>query len=145
MQEINVEEIMQKIREEIKNKGYTSDMLSFSDVETPSEEGYSYNYEELCRLVYQVNQSCSVAWVRELPGNPIVVFIKKIIRTLAAFLIAPMSDDQNVFNGSATRVINQLMGYINMQNGKIEEMERNMDLLEEKVARLADSGQERKI
>lgn len=137
MQEINVEEIMKEIREDIKNKGYTADMLSFNDVAVPNEEGYTYNYDELCRLVYQVNQCCSVSWARELPGNPIVVFIKKVIRLLVTFLIAPMSDEQNAFNGNTTRVINQLMGYIDAQNNKIESMEKNIEILEEKVAKLS--------
>lgn len=137
MQEINVEEIMEEIREDIKNKGYTSDMLSFKDVAVPNEEGYTYNYDELCRLVYQMNQCCSVPWARELPGNVIVVFIKKVIRVLVTFLIAPMSDEQNAFNGNATRVINQLMGYIDVQNNKIESMEKNIEMLEEKLAELS--------
>lgn len=32
MSELNVEKIMEEIREEIKEKGYTNDMLSFSDM-----------------------------------------------------------------------------------------------------------------
>lgn len=145
MQEINVEEIMKEIREDIRNKGYTPDMLSFKDVSVPNEDGYTYNYDELCGLVYQVNQCCSVPWARELPGNPIVVFIKKVIRITVAFLIAPMSDEQNAFNGNTTRVINQLMGYIDAQNNKIESMEKNIEILEEKVAKLSEKIQEKKV
>lgn len=142
MQEINVENIMQEIREDIKRKGYTSDMLSFHDVVVPINEGYTYDYEELKKLVYKMDQQCHVAWSRELPGNLIVVFIKKVIRLFVAFLIAPISDEQNSFNGSTTRVIHQLMGYINKQNDTIEKMEDNIALLEDRIAQLInDKGE----
>lgn len=142
MQEINVENIMQEIREDIKRKGYTSDMLSFQEVAIPINEGYPYDYEELKKLVCQMDQQCYVAWARELPGNPIVIFIKKVIRILVAFLIAPISDEQNAFNGSATRVVHQLMGYIHEQNCTIIKMESEITVLKEKVAQLMnDKGE----
>lgn len=139
MQEINVENIMQEIRDDIKRKGYTPDMLSFQDVDIPINEGYGYNYDELKSLVHQMDKQCIVAWYRELPGNPIVVFIKKVIRVLVAFIIIPISNEQNSFNGSTTRVIHQLMGYIDEQNEKIKTMEAHISVLEEKTAQLINN------
>lgn len=140
MHEINVEDIMQEIREDIKRKGYNSDMLSFQDVIVPNKEGYSYNYEELERLVYQVNKSCSVTWKRELSGSSFEIFIKKVIRKAVTFLFRPVWDEQNAFNANTTRVINQLMGYIDVQNERIQELEKNIEVFEEKLAQLIEKN-----
>lgn len=140
MQDINVEEIMREIREDIERKGYTSDMLSFQEVAVSDKAGYSYDYEELERLAYQVNNNCNVVWRRELSGNSLEIFIKKVIRKTVAFLFRPVWDEQNAFNGSTTRVINQLMGYIDAQNDKVQKLEKNIEALEERVAQLTENS-----
>ena len=134
---INIEEIMQQIRAEIKEKGYSADMLSFQDVECPAEkENFHYDEKECLDIVNCVNRDSHIPWTGELNQGGVKAFVKKIIRKLTGFLIAPIVERQNQFNSDVTRSINQFMGYMEQQNEKIENYERDIGLLEEKIAEL---------
>lgn len=133
---INVEEIMKEIRKEIAEKGYTSDMLSFEDVSgiTAVEVGYDDN--EYRTIVEALNRCAHVPWYRDLGQGGIRGFIKKVIRKLNTFLIAPMSDEQNVFNARTVQAVNQITVFMDKQNECLEAYKKEIETLNKRVKTL---------
>ena len=132
MNELNVERIMEEIRSEIKEKGYTNDMLSFSDV-LPGEIGVNVEKfervrfnEELFNLntIWNVNPNRPIEKKAGIKGKCITIF-KKIIRKCIRFYLSPIVQEQDSFNAVSVRLFNMLNLY----------MEENAMLLEE-VSRL---------
>ncbi|MCC8135388.1 MAG: hypothetical protein LIO40_01730 [Ruminococcus sp.] len=132
-----IEDIMEDIRREIKEKNLTSDMLSFEDVpyrraeDMGSEDGSSDAEAEIS-LRY-INSHYAVEPYKQLSGNPIAVFVKKIIRKLTKFYIEPVVFEQNEFNGHAVKVINSMKKSEDGSDecsGKIDELLKRIELLE---------------
>lgn len=102
---INIEEIMADIKREIKEKGLSSDMLSFEDVpyrKTPQAGG------SVSEALEYLNSGYNVQPYKELNGNPLKVFFKKVIRKLTKFYIEPAVADQNSINSNIVTVLNAL-------------------------------------
>ncbi len=107
---VNIEEIMQGIRQDIKDKGLNADMLSFEDVPYRKTEdavaGSAMDAEELHNAMVYLNAHYNVQPYKPLTGNPVAVFVKKVIRKLVKFYIEPIAADQNQFNANVVRVLN---------------------------------------
>lgn len=105
---VNIEEIMQNIRKEIKEKGLSSDMLSFEDVpyQKPDAAVNGAGSEEVKNSLVYLNGHYNVQPYKPLGGNPLFVFIKKVLRKLMKFYIEPIVNDQNNFNANVVRVLN---------------------------------------
>ncbi|MBQ2265294.1 MAG: hypothetical protein IJY06_10695 [Oscillospiraceae bacterium] len=105
---IHIEEIMQNIRKEIKEKGLSSDMLSFEDVpyQKPDAAVNGAGSEEVKNSLVYLNGHYNVQPYKPLGGNPLFVFIKKVLRKLMKFYIEPIVNDQNNFNANVVRVLN---------------------------------------
>ncbi|MDD3028318.1 MAG: hypothetical protein PHI41_09790 [Erysipelotrichaceae bacterium] len=116
---IDVEEIMTQIREEIKEKGYQLSDLSFDDIELSKDfhNDFEESYEE--NLKY-LNSYFAVQSYLPLVGNPLFVFVKKVIRKLTFFYVNPISEQQTNFNLRLTRVINE-------QHAMIEELKEELE------------------
>ena len=71
MESIDVEKIMEEIRQEISEKGYTSAMLSFQDVE--EEVAENKTMEEYCDLL---NTTWEIQAYRLLPQNGVMDRLK---------------------------------------------------------------------
>ncbi len=110
---INIEEIMQGIRQEIKDKGLTSDMLSFEDVpyQKPGDavSGCTMDSEEIRNAMVYLNGHYNIQPYKPLGGNALFVFIKKVIRKLTKFYVEPIVFDQNDFNANTVRVLNAVV------------------------------------
>lgn len=133
MEEINVEEIMKDIRDDIRVKGYTEDMLSFKDVECVKDGVYEYDQEDYKQLLSDMEKRKTIPWYCELGQNGIRKFIKKFIRKSVGFLIAPITDGQNGFNSMVTDGFEQLAGFIENQKEELEKNRRYIIMLEEKI------------
>lgn len=136
MEVINVEEIMQEIRKDIKEKGYTADMLSFQDVEYVQDGMYEYDQTEFKRIVSELENKKRVPWYWDLEQNGIIRIFKRFIRKSVTFLIAPITDKQNEFNCVAVDGFEQLAGYTESQKEEIEKNRKNVILLEEKIEKM---------
>ena len=127
MQEINIEEIMQEIRTEIRNKGYKESDLSFQDIpikdknDVIMEEQFSEQY--LQEVLHIVNVSTSVNYYRTFTGNALKVFIKKVIRKILAPILLPLCQEQEQYNSVVTRTLNQMYQYMLNQESRIKELE----------------------
>lgn len=133
---IDVEKIMQEIREDIKEKGYTNEMLSFHEVQVQTEGVNTFNKNEYKHILHNINMNCNVPWYRDIAQGGVIGFIKKVVRKMCAFLIAPISDQQNLFNGEVTKEFNQITGYMDEIEEQFELYKKNIELLEEKISKL---------
>lgn len=112
---INVSEIMEGIRAEIKEKGYSSEMLSFADVPGDADSrDYSERFDAdmLHGNVQYVNANHRVDSYRPLSGNPIGVFFKKVIRKLVSFYVEPYAAEQSSLNANIAQAQSQIELYI---------------------------------
>lgn len=149
MSELNVEKIMEEIRNEIKVKGYTDDMLSFNDITT---ENFNSNIEkfeqnrfneELFNLnsIWNVNPNRGIEKKKGIKGKCITLF-KKIIRKCIRFYLSPIVFEQNSFNATTVRLFN-LMNLYMEENGKLlNEVERLKREQEELKCKLHHSSDE---
>ena len=112
---INVSEIMDGIREEIKEKGYSSDMLSFADVPSDSDSGdfsERFDADMLHGNIQYVNANHRVDPYRPISGNPVAVFFKKVIRKLVSFYVEPYAAEQSSLNANIAQAQTQIELYI---------------------------------
>ncbi|MDD7186065.1 MAG: hypothetical protein ACI4PX_00050 [Ruminococcus sp.] len=119
---INVDEIVNQIRAEIKEKGLEPSMLSFEDVPFDKEVSHTETHFELSSLVQSadyMNARNQIEPYKEISGNPISVFIKKVIRKLVKFYIMPIMTEQNALNYHCANAINQVSCYV-QDNSKID-------------------------
>lgn len=140
MQNIDVEKIMEEIRENIKKRGYTADMLSFNDVKAqmPDNSGgvTTFNVHELRTQVQDTNLHCGLQYYVMIPKGGVKSFVKRSIRKLLRFLILPIVDEQNIFNSCAARSFNQLEAYVQEQQEIHDQDVKTIELLEEKIENL---------
>lgn len=121
--DINIEEIMQEIRQEIADKGLTPDMLSFEDVPYQKAEPVSsgsLNSEEARNAMVYLNSHFNLQPYKPLAGNPVAVFVKKVIRKLVKFYIEPLAEEQSNFNANTVRMLNAMQETIRQQDARIE-------------------------
>lgn len=136
MEVINVEKIMDEIRKDIQERGYANDMLSFEDVKNSDIGGCCFNRNEYHDIITRLNHCYFVPWYREIGQTGVKAIVKKTIRKIVTFLIAPMSDEQNRFNADVTKAFNQQLGYIEEQDDILKKNRADIQLLEEKIENL---------
>ncbi len=130
---VNIEEIMNGIRAEIKEKGYTSDMLSFEDVANVTKvsigSSEEFDAEEYSGVVSYLDANSTVAVNIPPKGNFIVIFIKKVIRKL---IIRPVARQQSEYNVYTARAFSLLKGYVESLPSpeKLTELANRAEMLE---------------
>lgn len=146
--DINIERIMDDIRAEIKEKGYTADMLSFSDVTgvTRFNEYGEFNVNEYNDVVAQLKCTAMVPLSAPVKGNPIVAFLKKLIRRFTRVAIRPVAEHQTEYNANSARALAMLGDYIRQNTAdataplleKIETLELKLQTAAKEIDRLND-------
>lgn len=128
MGELNVEKIMEEIRNEIKEKGYTNDMLSFNDIrpDSPEVEAARFEKPQFDEELFHINTLWNVNPNREIVKKPglkgkCATLFKKLVRKCIRFYLTDIVQDQVNFNAISVRLFNMLNLY----------MEENMKLSEE--------------
>ena len=144
---IDVEEIMQQIRENIKKRGETEAILSFDEAkaECKFEEGtVSIGESDLARLISFATGISGINYYAPIEGNPIKVFVKKVMRKLMSFQMVPYIVQQNNFNASIVQSLQILAEKTNInemekfekilldKERQIEELESRIEELESK-------------
>ncbi|MDE5946844.1 MAG: hypothetical protein K2G63_06055 [Oscillospiraceae bacterium] len=124
-----IEDIMREIRQEIKDKNLTDDMLSFEDI--PYKKALdvsSSDSDETDSALMYLNSHFNVQPYKELKGNALSVFIKKVIRKLTKFYVEPVVFEQNQFNANAVKVMNSFNK--NKNNLDTQELLKKIEILE---------------
>lgn len=133
MEKINIEEIMQEIREEIKEKGYTKDELSFLDVPIKKNDVDQFNASLLESAMQDISNNKMVDYYAPIEGKSLKAIAKKIVRKLIKPIVYPMCEKQKVYNASVDIAINQLYLYMQDQKEKISLLETMLNEKKEHV------------
>lgn len=134
---VNIENIMNEIRQEIKEKGYTYDMLSFSEVSVANSIcSECTSMAEIEDDLHYLNTSYTVASHNPIAGNKIFSIFKKIIRKLIKFYIEPIVYAQNEFNAVNVRLLNNLTALIKKRSDQKKNDENDVRELSDKLSTL---------
>lgn len=146
MSELNVEKIMEEIREEIKEKGYTNDMLSFSDMIVDEKGGDVEKFERVkfSEELFNLNMLWNVNPVRPIEKKPgikgkLICLYRKIVRRCIRSYISPIVWEQDTFNATTVRLFNLVNFYMEENMRLLEELNRvkeSQDMLEKRVNQL---------
>ena len=134
MQTIDVEKIMDEIRQEIREKGYNDSMLSFKDVDSSEylkklKPEDVFDLAELEMQVQIANMRAEVPWYHQVEGSAIANFVKKVIRKLIRFVIIPINEEQNAYNAAAAESLTQLLAYVKEQEQTIAKLQGEVERL----------------
>ncbi len=141
MQEIDIEKIMEEIRQEIRDKGYKEEELDFSDIAVISAKAVTAGYdpEELERQAAYLNANNQNPICFPLSGNPVKVFLQKVMRRCFLFVIFQPFQFQNRFNTSVACFLNQVRNY-QAENADLKEQlkkqQEQIDRIEEELKTL---------
>lgn len=115
---ININEIMKEIRQAIKIKNYNSLPVCFDDIVLKTNNlGLNFNQDSFFHDLYNINNIHNIKAYRNIKTRngmlgKVILFIKKFLRKSIKFYIEPIVDDQNMFNASVVRSINEISNYI---------------------------------
>ncbi len=153
---INVTDIMKDIREEIKKKGYSSDMLSFADVPLDVQDTDNmarFDTDILHSNVEYLSHSCTAKLGNPNTGNPFSRFFKRLAVRMLGFYLEPYADKQNSLNACTAQAQEQVELYIQesrmhstrallerieMLELQQKNMHINMDQMQEQIRLLQD-------
>ncbi len=159
---ICIEDIMDEIRAEIKEKGYNSSMLSFEDVkcDTSLNDHTVVGKDMYAKNLQYVNLNYGVQPYKQLFGRRPVVIFRKILRKLIKFYIEPIVEDQNALNVRFVQLFNYIDGNVkpvddavnlNTLSKQIDDLELRMksassytENLEKRIALLEKENEELK-
>ncbi len=150
--EINIEEIIQKIREEIQEKGYKETDLSFQDIPipeislSPSAQALSVSPDDLGKVLDYLSANYEHDILMPVSAsNPLSGLVKKAVRKVVRFLFYPVLAQQNAVNGGVIGVLNILAErYEGEQKAEqtIRELQERVEKLEAELRGLRISASE---
>ncbi len=150
MQKIDVEQIMNEIRAEIREKGYTENELKFQDIPIPAVPGTDNGKFNLAELHNQIN-ACNKDWNNPMyfstsGGNPVKEFYRKAMRKVSRCVFWPIVNYQNKFNSDVVRALNQVKYYIDSDDEKYAAIkEQLLKDMKKELERLYDEQTSEKL
>lgn len=131
---VDIEAIIAEIKEDISANYSKQEILAFEPVDYSTSLVYlnpTSAYDELCledRLTACVNDQ-RVEWNRNVKGTGISATVMKAIKRFTRFMIAPIVEDQNRFNGDVTITLMQM-------KFKMERLEAENEALREELDKI---------
>ncbi len=135
MEQIDVKKIMEEIRNEIKEKGYSASELSFQDVAIPKVHGI-YGEDSAAGLAEGIVEASACQRVDlyyPLAGNPVKRIIKKIIRKIVGLVLIPITLEQERYNAAMVRNMQFVQKYMNYQQQEIEDLKKQVSELKSQI------------
>jgi hypothetical protein len=139
---IDMEKLMEEIKETINSRNYVEPNIKFKDIEMEGMGSvistvFEFDLKELEQNVIYANERCNIEAYRYLSSyRPVlgkfVTFLKKIVRKICKFYVEPIVEDQNGFNISITRTCNQLLAYVKEMQKENDELKARINELEKK-------------
>ena len=107
--DVDIEKIMQEIRQEIDENGYDEKLIRFEDVSTVGlSDIESFDMAQFEQVAVELpNQALVQTYWQLTSHRPVIgkllVFMRKVIRKMVSFYIEPIVEQQNAFNVTAAR------------------------------------------
>lgn len=142
--EINVEEIMNEIRAEIKRKGYKEKDVRFADINISYADNTDLDSVEfsvdtykkqLLLLNMQKSVNSSKTLYADSRAGKIEIFFKKAFRKCARFYVEPIVSGQNEYNETNAMLMSQLYAAVKRAKRlekRVEELEKRIEKIEKK-------------
>ena len=126
---INIDEIMQELRNNAKNKSYPKEAVAFDAVCARKKEAEDFDFfrELMERDVRYMDRSDYVDYDQPITGRS--HRIKKFIKSLYQFHLRPLWDAQNCFNLKAASAMSQMRNFVLQQIEQNEQMEKHLEEL----------------
>lgn len=127
MQEINVDKIMEEIREEIREKGMEDHGPEFADVNLAKDFlklPETYDKDMMHRELVNLNGIWDTSLEELTSGNPVKRAVKKAIQKAVRMVVSPHVAKQTAFNASVVDCINMLNCLAKENEALREEVER---------------------
>ena len=133
--DIDIELIMQEIKADIKEKGYTNDLLSFNDIVVDTSTMNASKFDKIAfnEEIYTVNHTWNVQAYRVINGSKIALFFKKVVRKMVYFFVEPIVLEQDGFNASIVRLMNQMNCYVDETKEQNLALKKQVEDLTEKI------------
>lgn len=133
MQEINIEQIMEEIRNEIREKGYQENALSFEDIpienankSVPVEKLAVSDLNAINELLQTVNQRVRVDFYKPITDGGIKGLVKRVIRKMMKPLLFPLCVEQEAYNVGNIQLWVAMCQYMQKQEQKINQLETEL-------------------
>ena len=121
---INIEQVVEEIHQQICEKGIFLDIPEFSGAsEKPVVEIAPFDMDEFMQNVAAMERRYQIECYAPIVGNPVIKLIKRVVRKMVNFIISPIVEDQNAFNSAAVKTVFSLQSYINELEQRIQELE----------------------
>lgn len=140
MKNIDIEQIMQEIREDIQKRGYKEDDIDFKNItgNVKAVLGVKTDFSE-----YELEQAIKgaadmhkIEYYRMIPKGGLKSFIQRSIRKIIKFMMVPMVDQQNQFNYLMIVCQRQMEAFIKEYDVQMEQKDQVIEGLEEKIFQL---------
>ncbi len=137
MESINIEQIMEEIRAEIKEKGYKESDLSFRDI--PIRDNFEMEIGPYDRkdcidaLMMMSNSSTHDINIAVSGHSTFALFIKKTIRKMTKFLFYPVLTLQNEYNLNNVRFCMQIKAHMEELEEELKKKEMEIEELKQKL------------
>ncbi len=153
---VDVEQIMREIRADIKMQEDLKNLPDFESIPLQAQDALVVPVGYLDWALYRqsleyINAHYEIPYYWTFTGNPVKVFLKRLIRKVLKCMLCPLLNLQNRFNAHVMRCLGQIQLYTEDVRDTTErlakesaELRRQVAQLEEEVRRLsgpAASGQ----
>lgn len=137
METLNIEKVMDEIREEARALRY-SEAVPFEDIDIPAGAGASgcvdYREDWTDELTGKLQEKWEILYDRMEPGNPVKRFLFKCVRKLIRPVVQPMAIDETAFNEAAAQTIGQIRAWMREKDAENEALKARIRQLEKKAA-----------
>lgn len=126
MKDINVEKILDEIRNEIKEKKLASSDLKFDEIQIKSLDEIAaskFDVSKLNEALHRMNEKSRLDAYYTLPGKGAKLFIKRALRKFVRACFMQNITTQNEFNESVVLCLRQMTLYIKELEDRLENCE----------------------
>lgn len=153
MENINVEKIMEGIRNTIPSEEEKWKTISFSDINVDASADFmgvnsgSFDEAELEQSVKRASEYNTVPYFHPLEGHAYTIPAKKIVRKLIRACVEPICRCITFFENATSRAICQLLNFVRVQQAEnkalrseISTLRRQVKDLEQRLEELEKAG-----
>jgi hypothetical protein len=130
--DIDIEKIMEEIRDDIKSRGLQNNIPAFEEVVGSTTGGSRIRTTGLTFESEYLDGHCFISTTRMISSyrkgvGPVIVLLKKMIRGLIKFNMEPVIQDQNDFNAHVACAVDLIKTSLEEKDQKIAELQRQID------------------